>query len=108
MRITLSEISTEGRTTRSTEREINLPEGATVEEALDAFKRTLEAGEGISVFARRAELLDVLHDGDRVEVAPPILVDPREARRRRAERQDDVRVVTCGRHGGRHRLEKDI
>ena len=108
MRITLSEISTEGRTTRSTEREIDLPEGATVEEALDAFNRTLVAGEGISVFARRAELLDVLHDGDRVEVAPPILVDPREARRRRAERQGDVRVVTCGRHGGRHRFEKDI
>ncbi|WP_295477421.1 RnfH family protein [Sutterella sp.] len=108
MRITLSKISTDGRTTRSREREVDLPDGATVEEALDAFNRTLREDEGISIFAKRAELLDVLHDGDRLEIAPPILVDPREARRRRAERQGDVRVVTCGRHGGRHRLEKDI
>ena len=84
MRITLSKISTDGRTTRSREREVDLPDGATVEEALDAFNRTLREDEGISIFAKRAELLDVLHDGDRLEIAPPILVDPREARRRRA------------------------
>lgn len=108
MRITLAEISTEGRTTRSTERTLELHEGATVEEALDALGRTLSPDEGLSLFARRAELLDVLHEGDRLEIAPPILVDPREARRRRAERQGDVRVVTCGRHGGRHRLDKEI
>ena len=108
MRITLSEISTDGRVTQSVERKVELDEGATVEEALAALNRTLAQGEGLSIFAKRAELLDVLHDGDRLEIAPPILVDPREARRMRAERQRDVRVVTCGRHGGRHRLEKDI
>ena len=46
-------------------------------------------------------------EGDRLEVSPRLLVDPREARRRRAERQGDVRVVTCGRHGGRRRPEAE-
>lgn len=38
----------------------------------------------LGVFARRVAPGDVLHDGDRVEIYRPLLLDPKEARRRRA------------------------
>ncbi len=69
---------------------LELPAGATVDDALaasDVFARlgldpsTLSFG----VFGRRAALTDVLADGDRVEIYRPLTVDPKDARRRRAE-----------------------
>ena len=106
MHITLCEIRSENGAARASERELQLEDGVIVEEALARAGRKLAAGEGLAVFGRRVDLMTVLHDGDRLEVAAPLLVDPKEARRRRAERQGDVRVVTAGRHGGKHRLEK--
>ena len=100
MRITLCEIWAEGGATHAKERELDLEDGVIAEEALAQAGRKLASGEGLSVFGRRADVMTVLHDGDR-------LVDPKEARRRRAERQGDVRVVTAGRHGGKHRLDKE-
>jgi len=38
----------------------------------------------LGIFARRVGPDDLLHDGDRVEVYRPLLLDPKEARRRRA------------------------
>jgi len=38
----------------------------------------------LGVFARRVGPDDLLHDGDRVEVYRPLLLDPKEARRQRA------------------------
>ena len=90
MRITLCEIWAEGGATHAKERELDLEDGVIAEEAL-----------------AQADVMTVLHDGDRLEISAPLLVDPKEARRRRAERQGDVRVVTAGRHGGKHRLDKD-
>ena len=89
------------------ERELDLEDGVIAEEALAQAGRKLASGEGLSVFGRRADVMTVLHDGDRLEISAPLLVDPKEARRRRAERQGDVRVVTAGRHGGKHRLDKE-
>lgn len=107
MRITLCEIWAEGGATRAKERELDLEDGVIAEEALAQAGRKLASGEGLSVFGRRADVMTVLHDGDRLEISAPLLVDPKEARRRRAERQGDVRVVTAGRHGGKHRLDKE-
>jgi putative ubiquitin-RnfH superfamily antitoxin RatB of RatAB toxin-antitoxin module len=39
----------------------------------------------VGVFGRRARWEDVLRDGDRVELYRPLLADPKEARRARAE-----------------------
>ncbi|MDO5532227.1 RnfH family protein [Sutterella sp.] len=103
MQVTFCEITVEGAAARAAERTLELAEGATVEEALEAAGRVLADDEGISIHSHRANMLDVLHEGDRLEVSAGLLVDPKEARRLRAERQGDVRVVTCGRHGGRHR-----
>lgn len=107
MRITLCEILAEGGATHAKERELDLEDGVIAEEALAQAGRKLASGEGLSVFGRRADVMTVLHDGDRLEISAPLLVDPKEARRRRAERQGDVRVVTAGRHGGKHRLDKE-
>ena len=99
MRITLCEIWAEGGATHAKERELDLEDGVIAEEALAQAGRKLASGEGLSVFGRRADVM--------TEISAPLLVDPKEARRRRAERQGDVRVVTAGRHGGKHRLDKE-
>ena len=41
----------------------------------------LEAG----IFSKKMSLDHVISDGDRVEIYRPLLIDPKEARRRRAE-----------------------
>ena len=107
MRITLCTIRVREGAAHAQSRELDAPEGASVGEALAAAGVTPADSDGLSVFGRRVTMLDVLSEGDRLEVSPRLLVDPREARRRRAERQGDVRVVTCGRHGGRRRPEAE-
>jgi putative ubiquitin-RnfH superfamily antitoxin RatB of RatAB toxin-antitoxin module len=39
----------------------------------------------VGVFGRRSTLDAQLHDGDRVEIYRPLIFDPKESRRRRAE-----------------------
>lgn len=64
---------------------LELPEGASVADALQAAAFE-EAGQatGIAVFGVNATPQTVLNDGDRVELLRPLLIDPKEARRRRA------------------------
>ena len=68
-----------------------LPEGAVVQAALEASGWRLD-GEfvGLAVFGLAAGGDTRLHDGDRVEVLRALQVDPKQARRLRAER-DGVR-----------------
>ncbi|MCA1714563.1 MAG: RnfH family protein [Gammaproteobacteria bacterium] len=61
-----------------------LPEGATVAAALAACGLDLDAISGYAVFGERVTAATVLRDGDRLELLRPLLVDPKEARRRRA------------------------
>ncbi|MBO9718195.1 MAG: RnfH family protein [Pseudoxanthomonas sp.] len=74
---------------RCMQREVLLEEGATVADALRLA--ALETGEvaGCAVFGVAAEPSTPLRDGDRVELLRPLQVDPKEARRRRAQRQRD-------------------
>ena len=88
--------------------ELELPEGATLQVALQASGLLPEGlsvgvaptppdgaasadrgpgGLGVSVWGRRRPLDHSLRDGDRVEVCRPLLVDPKEARRLRGRRQ---------------------
>jgi putative ubiquitin-RnfH superfamily antitoxin RatB of RatAB toxin-antitoxin module len=46
----------------------------------------LDARHRVGIFGRLADLNAVLSDGDQVEIYRPLLVDPRESRRRRAVR----------------------
>lgn len=61
---------------------LTLGEGATVGDALAAAGWTAEA---VAVFGTRAVPADVLREGDRIEVLRPLEVDPKQARRQRAQ-----------------------
>ena len=66
--------------------EVGLAEGACVQDALQAAGWPCEAPfTGIAIFGQLAGLASRLHDGDRVELLRPLELDPKEARRRRAE-----------------------
>lgn len=65
---------------------VRLPAGATVADALAACGLALDGIAGHAVFGERVAPTAVLHDGDRLELLQPLLVDPKEARRRRAGR----------------------
>ncbi|WP_181945913.1 RnfH family protein, partial [Klebsiella pneumoniae] len=38
------------------------------------------------IYSRPAKLSDIVHDGDRVEIYRPLIADPKELRRQRAEK----------------------
>lgn len=65
---------------------LELAEGATVAQAVAAAGFDDDAGTvAYAVFGLRADAETVLREGDRVELLRPLQIDPKEARRRRAE-----------------------
>lgn len=52
----------------------------------DLHVDSLEAG----IFSKRMSLDHIISDGDRIEIYRPLLIDPKEARRRRAELKKQV------------------
>ncbi|ANE76191.1 RnfH family protein [Dickeya solani] len=73
-------------------RPLTLEEGSTAEQAIQAsgllaLRPDIDLDiNKIGIFSRPAKLTDVLNDGDRVEIYRPLLADPKELRRQRAER----------------------
>ena len=71
-------------------REVAISEGGTVMQAIEAsgLMSVLAAGSvdpaRLGVFSRRVPPDHVLQAGDRVEIYRPLMLDPMEARRRRA------------------------
>ena len=65
-------------------RTLTLPAGATVGQALAAAAFDGEMPAAVAVFGEAVESDRPLADGDRVELLRPLLLDPKEARRRRA------------------------
>ncbi|WAI81860.1 MULTISPECIES: RnfH family protein [Achromobacter] len=72
-------------------RELRLPEGATVSDALaasgfaQAFPVVQAWERGVGIFGKAAEPQSRLAEGDRVEIYRGLSFDPKESRRRRAE-----------------------
>ncbi|MGL9721149.1 RnfH family protein [Symbiopectobacterium sp.] len=73
-------------------RSVTVEEGATVEQAIVASGlltlRTdidLQVNK-VGIFSRPARLADAVTEGDRVEIYRPLIADPKELRRQRAER----------------------
>lgn len=68
-----------------------VPEGATVEEAiklsgiLEKFPEIVLANSKVGIWNKVSELTAVLRDKDRVEIYRPLIADPKEVRRKRAE-----------------------
>ena len=64
---------------------VDLPEGATVAEAIAAAGLLTPGGHaGVAIYGDIATADQRLRDGDRVELLRPLTIDPKEARRRRA------------------------
>lgn len=70
---------------------VQLPEGATVEDAirasgmLDAFPEIDLARNKVGIFSKLVKLDEKVRDRDRVEIYRPLIADPKEVRRKRAE-----------------------
>ena len=71
---------------------VELPEGATVRQALDAsgiltrYPQIDLAQQKVGIFGKLKPLDAVLADHDRVEIYRPLMVDPKAARQRRVEK----------------------
>lgn len=71
---------------------LRLPEGCTVQRAIEASgllqkhpEIDLAKGNKLGVFAKLVKPDTVLRDKDRVEIYRPLIADPKEVRRKRAE-----------------------
>ncbi|EIV2971661.1 RnfH family protein [Cronobacter sakazakii] len=73
-------------------RKVKLPAGASVEEAIIAsglleLRKDIDLKKNkVGIYSRPVKLADTLNDGDRVEIYRPLIADPKELRRQRAER----------------------
>ncbi|MDK9605400.1 RnfH family protein [Lelliottia wanjuensis] len=71
---------------------VKLEEGATVEEAIRAsclleLRSDIDLSKNkVGIYSRPVKLTDALNDGDRVEIYRPLIADPKELRRQRAEK----------------------
>jgi putative ubiquitin-RnfH superfamily antitoxin RatB of RatAB toxin-antitoxin module len=72
-------------------RELELPDGANIGDAIElsgvrtAFPQLQIHDAHVGIFSRTATLDAALREGDRVEIYRPLKIDPKEARRRRAQ-----------------------
>lgn len=89
--------------------EVAIAEGATVEEAIKAsdiltLYPDIDLNKTkVGVWNRVARLSDTVSDGDRIEVYRPLIADPKEIRKRRAEKaieEGRADKVTGGRPNG--------
>ena len=71
---------------------MTLEEGATVEQAIHAsgllaLRTDIDLAKNkVGIYSRPVKLTDVLSDGDRVEIYRPLIADPKDLRRQRAEK----------------------
>jgi hypothetical protein len=73
-------------------RQVKLAPGSNVEQAILAsglleLRSDIDLNSNkVGIYSRPAKLGDVLNDGDRVEIYRPLIADPKELRRQRAEK----------------------
>lgn len=73
-------------------RQVTLAEGSSVEQAIRAsglleLRHDIDLTQNkIGIYSRPVKLQDEVSDGDRVEIYRPLIADPKELRRQRAER----------------------
>lgn len=71
---------------------VNVEEGCTVEEAIKTsgileIRNDIDLAQNkVGIFSRPVKLGDEVQSGDRIEIYRPLLADPKELRRLRAER----------------------
>lgn len=73
-------------------RTVKLEEGSTVEQAIAAsglleLRKDIDLKSNkVGVYSRPVKLADIITDGDRIEIYRPLIADPKELRRLRAEK----------------------
>jgi len=73
-------------------RSIKVAEGTTVEQAINAsgllsLRKDIDLNSNkVGIYSRPVKPGDVVQDGDRIEIYRPLIADPKELRRQRAER----------------------
>lgn len=71
---------------------INVPEDCTVQQAilrsgiLDMYPDIELASQKVGIWSRAVKMTDQVKAGDRIELYRPLIADPKELRRRRAEK----------------------
>jgi putative ubiquitin-RnfH superfamily antitoxin RatB of RatAB toxin-antitoxin module len=71
--------------------QLHVPSDTTIEAAirqsgvLERFPEIDLASNKVGVFGKAAALKSTLHDGDRIEIYRPLIADPKQARKKRAE-----------------------
>ena len=71
---------------------LNVAENTTIEQAIlasgiiEEFPEIDLSVNNVGIWNRAAKLTDILHDLDRIEVYRPLIADPKEVRKRRAEK----------------------
>ncbi|HGJ5877152.1 MAG TPA: RnfH family protein [Arsenophonus sp.] len=71
---------------------VKLADSASVEEAIVqsgilSLRDDIDLSKNkVGIYSRSAKLSDILSDGDRVEIYRPLITDPKEIRRKRAEK----------------------
>ncbi|MCZ4060423.1 RnfH family protein [Pantoea sp. LMR881] len=74
------------------QRYITIEQGSTVEQAIEAsgileLRREIDLSlNKVGIYSRAVKLNDVVEEGDRIEIYRPLIADPKELRRQRAER----------------------
>ncbi|MDQ7049399.1 MAG: RnfH family protein [Enterobacterales bacterium] len=69
---------------------LNIAADASVEQAIEQSEILKDYPEidlqinKVGIFSRVCQLSDGLHDGDRIEIYRPLIIDPKEARKKRA------------------------
>ncbi|MDO6566082.1 RnfH family protein [Alteromonas sp. 1_MG-2023] len=72
--------------------DVAIKEGATVEEVIQASNLLNEypdidlSSTKVGIWSRVVKLRDTVKDGDRIEIYRPLIADPKEIRKRRAEK----------------------
>ncbi|MGB7800846.1 RnfH family protein [Buttiauxella sp.] len=70
---------------------VRVAEGTTVEQAITAsgileLRTDIDLAKNkVGIFSRPVKLTDTVNEGDRVEIYRPLIADPKELRRQRAE-----------------------
>lgn len=69
---------------------IEVPEGSTIEMAIQQsgilmlFPEIDLTKQKLGVFSKPRHLLDIVKEGDRIEIYRPLIIEPKEARRKKA------------------------
>jgi hypothetical protein len=71
---------------------VRVPCGSTIKQAIDVsgvlehFPEIDLIKQKVGIFSKPKKLTDVVHDGERIEIYRPLIIDPKEARRKRAKK----------------------